>query len=89
MYHQSSGLSIAIAGAWMQNRAVYSGAAMHVRDICPLSTRVCETLQGCGVVWPTTIGKLELNLCKVLKTERFDKLNNKGFGLQVGFSPAI
>ncbi|CAL5228989.1 g12227 [Coccomyxa viridis] len=44
---------------------------------------------GAGIVWPTTIGKLELNLCKVLKADRHDKLLSTGFGLQVGFSPAI
>ena len=41
-------------------------------------------LQGCGIVWPTTIGKLELNICKVLKAESFDRLTSQGFGLQVG-----
>ena len=46
-------------------------------------------MQGAGIVWPTTIGKLELNLCKVLKADRHDKLLTTGFGLQVGFSPAI
>ena len=46
-------------------------------------------LQGCGIVWPTTIGKLELNICKVLKAESFDRLTSQGFGLQVGFCPAI
>jgi len=51
---------------------------------------VCVALQGCGIVWPTTVGKLELNLCKVLKADRLDKiLHNGKIGLQVGFSPAI
>ena len=49
----------------------------------------CVPLQGCGIVWPTTIGKLELNICKVLKAESFDRLTSQGFGLQVGFCPAI
>ena len=49
----------------------------------------CLAVQGCGFVWPTTIGKLELNICKVLKADRHDKLLSNGFGLQVGFSPAI
>ena len=51
--------------------------------------RISVAVQGAGIVWPTTIGKLELNLCKVLKADRHDKLLSNGFGLQVGFSPAI
>lgn len=40
-------------------------------------------------MWPTTIGKVELNLCKVLKMEGSDKLIKSGFGVQFGFSPSI
>lgn len=44
-------------------------------------------LQGLGVVWPTSLGRLEVNVCKVLKHQQFDKFNP--FGLQVGFTPPI
>jgi hypothetical protein len=40
-------------------------------------------------VWPTTIGKVELNLCKVLKVQGYDKLIKSGFGVQFGLSPSI
>ncbi len=42
------------------------------------------TLQGAGIVWPTKIGKLELNLCKVLARQPFDLPRT---GLQFGFVP--
>lgn len=45
------------------------------------------SVQGVGLVWPTTIGRLEVNLVKVLKHEPLDKFNP--FGLQVGFTASI
>ncbi|KAL4421736.1 hypothetical protein ABPG77_002352 [Micractinium sp. CCAP 211/92] len=39
---------------------------------------------GAGIVWPTKIGKLELNLCKVLARQPFDLPRT---GLQFGFVP--
>ena len=42
------------------------------------------TLQGAGIVWPTRIGKLELNACQVLTKQPFDKAL---VGLQFGFVP--
>ncbi|PRW61285.1 Sorting and assembly machinery component 50 [Chlorella sorokiniana] len=39
---------------------------------------------GAGIVWPTRIGKLELNLCQVLAQQPFDQPRR---GLQFGFVP--
>ncbi|KAL4452572.1 hypothetical protein ABPG75_008234 [Micractinium tetrahymenae] len=39
---------------------------------------------GAGIVWPTRIGKLELNLCQVLARQPFDQPR---VGLQFGFVP--
>lgn len=39
---------------------------------------------GAGIVWPTKIGKLELNLCQVLARQPFDQPR---VGLQFGFMP--
>jgi hypothetical protein len=41
-------------------------------------------LQGAGIVWPTRIGKLELNACQVLTKQPYDKAR---VGLQFGFVP--
>lgn len=48
---------------------------------------VCLCVQGLGVVWPTSLGRLEVNVCKVLKHQQFDRYT--AFGLQVGFTPTI
>ncbi|PSC74144.1 sorting and assembly machinery component 50-like protein B-like [Micractinium conductrix] len=39
---------------------------------------------GAGIVWPTTIGRLELNVCQVLAKQPFDQPRT---GLQFGFVP--
>lgn len=41
-------------------------------------------LQGAGIVWPTRIGKLELNVCQVLAKQPFDRSR---VGLNFGFVP--
>ena len=43
--------------------------------------------QGLGVVWPTRVGKLEVNMCRVLRFQPQDRFNT--YGLQVGFSPSM
>lgn len=40
--------------------------------------------QGAGVVWPTAIGKLELNVCQVLARQPHDQAR---VGVQFGFVP--
>ncbi|KAI7844949.1 hypothetical protein COHA_001596 [Chlorella ohadii] len=45
---------------------------------------VGDALWGAGIVWPTRIGKLELNLCQVLAQQPFDQARR---GLQFGFVP--
>ncbi|KAK9833542.1 hypothetical protein WJX81_003706 [Elliptochloris bilobata] len=39
---------------------------------------------GVGLVWPTTIGRLEVNWCRVLAHQPTDKVRH---GIEVGFSP--
>ncbi len=52
-----------------------------------LSVVCAACLQGMGLVWPTSIGRLEVNLVKVLKHQACDKFNP--YGLQVGFTASI
>ena len=40
--------------------------------------------QGAGIVWPTTLGNLEVNWCRVLTSEPTDRAKH---GLQIGFAP--
>ena len=40
--------------------------------------------QGAGLVWPTRIGRLELNVCQVLTGQEHDKVKR---GIQFGFTP--
>ena len=40
--------------------------------------------QGVGLVWPTNIGLLEVNWCRVLAHQPTDNVRH---GLEVGFSP--
>ena len=39
------------------------------------------------MVWPTRVGKLEVNMCRVLRFQPQDRFNT--YGLQVGFSPSM
>ncbi|KDD76955.1 hypothetical protein H632_c56p0, partial [Helicosporidium sp. ATCC 50920] len=39
---------------------------------------------GAGIVWPTRVGRLELNACRVLVRHEHDRAKN---GLQFGFAP--
>ena len=41
-------------------------------------------VQGIGLVWPTNIGLLEVNWCRVLAHQPTDTVRH---GLEVGFSP--
>lgn len=47
--------------------------------------RLC-CLQGAGIVWATSIGRLELNVCQVLRRGEFDRVKR---GLQFGFSAPL
>ncbi len=40
--------------------------------------------QGAGLVWPTQVGRLEVNLCRVLQHQPNDRVKR---GLQLGFAP--
>lgn len=40
--------------------------------------------QGAGIVWPTRVGKLELNLTRVVRAREHDRVKT---GVQFGFSP--
>jgi hypothetical protein len=44
-------------------------------------------VQGFGLVWPTQVGRLEVNVVKVLRHQPFDSFN-QGIGFQVGFAAA-
>ena len=41
-------------------------------------------LQGAGIVWPTRLGRLELNVCQLLTQQQHDRVKR---GLQFGFVP--
>jgi len=41
--------------------------------------------QGAGIVWPTGIGNLELNVCRVLKRAASDQVKH---GIQFGITPS-
>ena len=79
------------AGGWPQHALLLGGeGCLHAE--APLPDRLCAwvawlagwCLQGAGIVWPTRIGKLELNACQVLTKQPFDKAR---VGLQFGFVP--
>lgn len=64
---------------WFAPQRARSSTHTHTHTIAPPLT-----LQGAGIVWPTKIGKLELNLCQVLARQPFDQPRT---GLQFGFVP--
>lgn len=41
-------------------------------------------MQGVGLVWPTRLGKMELNFCRVLRAQEHDHVKT---GVQFGFFP--
>ena len=43
-------------------------------------------MQGLGLVWPTSIGKLELNVGRVLRAQPQDALVTAPYGIQFGFA---
>jgi hypothetical protein len=45
-----------------------------------------SSLQGVGVIWPTAIGRLEINLAQVLRRHATDQIRS---GLQFGFTTTI
>ncbi len=45
---------------------------------------VCIAAQGAGIIWPTRIGKMELNVSQVLSRQPLDQTR---IGLQFGFVP--
>jgi hypothetical protein len=47
---------------------------------------VCAHAQGVGLVWPTSIGKLELNVGRVLRSQPHDALVGTPWGVQFGFA---
>ena len=42
--------------------------------------------QGVGLVWPTTLGRLEVNWCRVLAQQPTDIARQ---GIEVGFTPVF
>lgn len=90
-----SGPSLQLAAALVEIHHAWHAPCplrRHAAPVCPMrpptsnarSCRATPALQGAGIVWPTKIGKLELNLCQVLARQPFDQPR---VGLQFGFMP--
>ncbi|EIE18252.1 hypothetical protein COCSUDRAFT_60448 [Coccomyxa subellipsoidea C-169] len=65
------------------NSALLSGTGKPVQQTLADFAKVHQTWRwsaGLGIVWPTSIGRLEVNVCKVLKHQQPDRYTN--FGLQ-------
>ena len=43
-------------------------------------------LQGVGIIWPTAIGRLEINLAQILRRHATDQIRG---GIQFGFTTTI
>ncbi|CAL8469714.1 g9256 [Coccomyxa elongata] len=72
------------------NAAQLSGTGRPLKQTLKDFVRVHQTWRwsaGVGLVWPTSLGRLEVNLCKVLKHQMTDRFT--AVGLQVGFTPTI
>lgn len=44
-------------------------------------------VQGVGVEWVTTMGRIDISLARVLKRGQHDRVSTGAFGLQFGFLP--
>lgn len=68
--------------------AVVRHSVVHVtsRDRELLISALFWQLQGAGIIWPTGIGKLELNVCRVLRSGPNSQVKH---GIQFGITPTM
>ena len=50
------------------------------------SSPLCFLVQGAGIIWPMTIGRLEVNFAHVLRKQASDQIRN---GIQFGFTTSF
>ena len=74
--------------SWVGSWRECSYALNAVSKILLLShkRRCYLALQGAGIVWPTGIGKLELNVCRVMRAGPQDRVKH---GIQFGITPPM
>lgn len=64
-------------------RIAYS-LAINQLSRCMSVTSIIAGMQGVGLLWPTGFGDLEVNFCRILKSQPTDRIKR---GVQVGFAP--
>ena len=72
------------AAACDASNSLWPAATNQLKSYRCVSVPLCWHAQGVGLVWPTTIGRLEVNWCRVLAHQPTDVVRH---GIEVGFSP--